>query len=73
MKSYLDYGAFTPIQVAAVAALTGPQDCVQAMRDLYRERRDVLLPALAAAGWDDARARWLDVRLGPNPAALRLI
>jgi alanine-synthesizing transaminase len=51
MKSYLDYGAFTPIQVAAVAALTGPQDCVQAMRELYRERRDVLLPALAAAGW----------------------
>ncbi|MBU6499909.1 MAG: LL-diaminopimelate aminotransferase [Rhodospirillales bacterium] len=52
MKSYLDYGAFTPIQVAATAALTGPQDCVQAMRDLYRERRDVLVPGLRAAGWD---------------------
>ena len=52
MKSYLDYGAFTPIQVAAVAALNGPQDCVQQMRDLYRERRDVLIPGLAAAGWD---------------------
>jgi alanine-synthesizing transaminase len=52
MKSYLDYGAFTPIQVAAVAALNGPQDCVQARRDLYRERRDVLLPGLAASGWD---------------------
>src|SRR4029078_10007415 len=52
MKSYLDYGAFTPIQVAAVAALNGPQDCVQQMRDLYRERRDVLIRALAAAGWN---------------------
>ena len=51
MKSYLDYGAFTPIQVAAVAALNGPQDCVDAMRALYKERRDVLLPGLAAAGW----------------------
>jgi alanine-synthesizing transaminase len=52
MKSYLDYGAFTPIQVAATAALNGPQDCVQEMRDLYRERRDVLIPGLRAAGWD---------------------
>jgi alanine-synthesizing transaminase len=52
MKSYLDYGAFTPIQVAATAALNGPQDCVDAMRQLYRERRDVLIPGLAAAGWD---------------------
>ena len=52
MKSYLDYGAFTPIQVAATAALNGPQDCVQEMRDLYRERRDVLIRGLHAAGWD---------------------
>jgi alanine-synthesizing transaminase len=52
MKSYLDYGAFTPIQVAAVAALNGPQDCVAEMRTLYRERRDVLLKGLAAAGWE---------------------
>ena len=52
MKSYLDYGAFTPIQVAAVAALNGPQDCVQQMRDLYRERRDVLIKGLAGAGWE---------------------
>jgi alanine-synthesizing transaminase len=51
VKSYLDYGAFTPIQVAAVAALNGPQDCVQEMRDLYRERRDVLVKGLHAAGW----------------------
>jgi alanine-synthesizing transaminase len=52
IKSYLDYGAFTPIQVAAVAALNGPQDCVQQMRDLYRERRDVLIGGLNAAGWE---------------------
>ncbi len=52
MKSYLDYGAFTPIQVAATAALNGPQECVDTMRQLYRERRDVLIPGLAAAGWE---------------------
>ncbi|MDE2514713.1 MAG: LL-diaminopimelate aminotransferase, partial [Rhodospirillales bacterium] len=52
MKSYLDYGAFTPIQVAAAAALTGPQDCVEEMRTLYRERRDVLIRGLHAAGWE---------------------
>lgn len=52
MKSYLDYGAFTPIQVAAVAALNGPQDCVVQIRQLYRERRDVLIRGLKAAGWD---------------------
>jgi alanine-synthesizing transaminase len=52
VKSYLDYGAFTPIQVAAAAALNGPQDCVQEMRDLYRDRRDVLVKGLKAAGWD---------------------
>ncbi|HVY15342.1 MAG TPA: LL-diaminopimelate aminotransferase [Rhodopila sp.] len=52
MKSYLDYGAFTPIQVAAVTALTGPQDCVEQIRGVYRERRDVLIKGLAAAGWD---------------------
>jgi alanine-synthesizing transaminase len=52
MKSYLDYGAFTPIQVAAVAALNGPQDCVADMRALYKERRDVLIRGLSQAGWD---------------------
>ncbi len=52
MKSYLDYGAFTPIQVAATAALNGPQECVAQMRALYKERRDVLIRGLAAAGWD---------------------
>ena len=52
MKSYLDYGAFTPIQVAATAALNGPQECVAEMRALYRERRDVVVRGLVAAGWN---------------------
>ena len=52
VKSYLDYGAFTPIQVAATAALNGPQDCVDEMRALYKERRDVLVEGLANAGWN---------------------
>ena len=51
IKSYLDYGAFTPVQVAAAAALNGPQDCVREIRELYRQRRDVLISGLAAAGW----------------------
>jgi alanine-synthesizing transaminase len=52
MKSYLDYGAFTPIQVAATAALNGPQDCVEEIRQTYKSRRDVLVKGLQAAGWD---------------------
>jgi alanine-synthesizing transaminase len=52
VKSYLDYGAFTPIQVAATAALNGPQDCIAEMRALYRDRRDVLVKGLRAAGWE---------------------
>jgi len=52
VKSYLDYGAFTPIQVAATAAINGPQDCVAEVRTLYRERRDVLCEAFGQAGWD---------------------
>ncbi|HMR30200.1 MAG TPA: LL-diaminopimelate aminotransferase [Geminicoccaceae bacterium] len=51
IKSYLDYGAFTPIQVAATAALNGPQDCVDEIRKVYRERRDVLVDGLTQAGW----------------------
>ncbi len=51
VKSYVDYGAFTPIQVAATAALNGPQDCLDEMRDRYRSRRDVLVQGLAAGGW----------------------
>jgi alanine-synthesizing transaminase len=51
MKSYLDYGMFTPIQVAAIAALEGPQDCVADICETYRKRRDVLCDGLGAAGW----------------------
>jgi alanine-synthesizing transaminase len=51
VKSYLDYGAFTPIQVAATAALNGPQECVEEIRTLYRDRRDTLIDGLASAGW----------------------
>lgn len=52
IKSYLDYGAFTPIQVAATEALNGPQDCVDEIRDIYKQRRDILIEGLAQAGWD---------------------
>lgn len=52
VKSYLDYGAFTPIQVASTAALNGPQDCVAEVRNLYQQRRDVLTSAFGQAGWD---------------------
>ncbi len=52
VKSYLDYGAFTPIQVAAAAALNGPQDCVADIRAIYKARRDVLVESMARAGWD---------------------
>jgi alanine-synthesizing transaminase len=52
VKSYLDYGAFTPIQVAAAAALNGPQDCVENIRGIYKSRRDVLVSSMKRAGWD---------------------
>ncbi|HUU25419.1 MAG TPA: LL-diaminopimelate aminotransferase [Methyloceanibacter sp.] len=51
VKSYLDYGAFTPIQVAATAALNGPQDCIDEIRRIYRRRRDCLVDSLSRAGW----------------------
>ncbi len=51
VKSYLDYGAFTPIQVAAAAALNGPDDCIREMRATYRKRRDVMVESFAQAGW----------------------
>ena len=52
VKSYLDYGAFTPVQVAAAAALNGPDDCIHEMRAIYRRRRDVLVESFGRAGWD---------------------
>ncbi len=51
IKSYLDYGAFTPIQVAATAALNGPQHCVEEIRGIYKSRRDVLVDVMGRAGW----------------------
>ena len=51
IKSYLDYGAFTPIQVAATAALNGPQECVEEIRNTYKMRRDVLIESWGRAGW----------------------
>src|SRR5690349_21441157 len=51
VKSYLDYGAFTPIQVAATAALNGPQDCIVEMRNTYKRRRDALVDSFGRAGW----------------------
>ena len=52
VKSYLDYGAFTPIQVAAAAALNGPDECVREMRAIYTKRRDVMVESFSRAGWD---------------------
>ena len=51
VKSYLDYGAYTPIQVAATTALNGPQDCIEEMRQIYKHRRDVLVDSFGRAGW----------------------
>lgn len=51
IKSYLDYGAFTPVQVAAAAALNGPDDCIAEIRGIYKHRRDVLVDAMGRAGW----------------------
>jgi alanine-synthesizing transaminase len=57
MKSYLDYGMFTPIQVAAIHALEGPQECVEDIRKTYQHRRDVLCDGLEAAGWPVSRPK----------------
>ena len=51
LKSYFDYGMFAPVQVAAIAALNGPQDCVGEINEMYKKRRDVLVDGLNKAGW----------------------
>ena len=71
VKSYLDYGAFTPIQAAAVAALNGPQDIVEQNRELYRKRRDVLVESFARAGWDIPSPPASMFAWAPLPPALR--
>ena len=70
VKSYLDYGAFTPIQVAATAALNGPQDCIDEMRATYKRRRDALVDSFGRAGWEIPAPQRLDVRLGADPGAV---
>ena len=52
IKSYVDYGTYTPLQVGAIAALEGPQDCVHEIRDMYKSRRDVLCNGLNEIGWN---------------------
>lgn len=71
VKSYLDYGAFTPIQVAAVAALNGPQDCVELHRQTYQKRRDILIEGLAAAGWPVPSPKASMFAWAPLPEAFR--
>lgn len=71
VKSYLDYGAFTPIQVAATAALNGPQECIDEMRARYRSRRDVLVSGLEAAGWPVPSPPATMFCWAPLPVALR--
>jgi alanine-synthesizing transaminase len=71
VKSYVDYGAFTPVQVAATAALNGPQDCVVEMREHYRQRRDVLISGLLAAGWDVPSPPATMFAWAPIPPAFR--
>ena len=70
-KSYLDYGAFTPIQVAAAAALNGPQECVDEIRQRYKDRRDVLIDGLAAAGWEVPRPAATMFAWAPIPPQFR--
>jgi alanine-synthesizing transaminase len=71
VKSYLDYGAFTPIQAAACAALNGPQDIVEANRALYQKRRDVLVEAFGRAGWDIPKPKASMFAWAPLPPALK--
>ena len=71
VKSYLDYGAFTPIQAAACAALNGPQDIVVKNRQLYAKRRDVLVESFGRAGWDIPPPRASMFAWAPLPPALK--
>jgi alanine-synthesizing transaminase len=71
VKSYLDYGAFTPIQVAATAALNGPDDCIVEMRETYKRRRDVLVESFGRAGWDIPPPRASMFAWAPLPEPFR--
>lgn len=71
IKSYLDYGMFTPIQVAAIAALEGPQECVAEIRDMYLVRRNVLCDGLCSVGWEVERPKATMFVWAPIPEQYR--
>ncbi|HXN42932.1 MAG TPA: LL-diaminopimelate aminotransferase [Xanthobacteraceae bacterium] len=71
VKSYLDYGAFTPVQVAATAALNGPDECIQDMRATYKRRRDVLVESFGRAGWPIPAPRASMFAWAPIPPAFQ--
>jgi len=71
VKSYLDYGAFTPVQVAATAALNGPDDCIREMRATYKRRRDVLVESFGRAGWAVPAPRASMFAWAPIPPAFQ--
>jgi alanine-synthesizing transaminase len=71
IKSYLDYGTFTPIQVAAIAALEGPQDCVEDIRAMYESRRNVLCDGLNNIGWHVERPKATMFVWAPIPEPYR--
>lgn len=73
MKSYLDYGMFTPIQIAAIAALEGPQDCVAEICERYKKRRDVLCEGLNSLGWMVEKPRATMFVWAPIPEAYRAL
>ena len=71
LKSYFDYGMFAPVQVAGIAALNGPQDCVGEIVDTYRSRRDVLTEGLNRAGWPVRNRRATMFVWAPIPEPFR--
>ena len=73
VKSYLDYGAFTPVQVAATAALNGPEDCILEMRETYKRRRDVLVESFGRAGWEIPPPRASMFAWAPLPEPFRTL
>jgi alanine-synthesizing transaminase len=73
VKSYLDYGAFTPIQVAATAALNGPDDCIHEMRATYKKRRDALVESFGRAGWPVPAPRASMFAWAPIPEPFRTL
>ena len=73
VKSYLDYGAFTPVQVAATAALNGPEECIREMRETYRRRRDVLVESFGRAGWEIPPPRASMFAWAPLPAPFQSV